>query len=88
MIFCFRSANKKLSTKPKSCYNIGMEKENKTVLVVETDRVWQTRIRNFLKEKGYKVASVDSAQAAVDFCIKNVVDLVLLELNLPDRKSC
>ena len=59
-----------------------MEKENKTVLIVETDRVWQTRIRNFLKEKGYKVASVDSAQAAVDFCIKNVVDLVLLELNL------
>ena len=85
MTFYYCGADKNLSTKPKSWYNIGMEKENKTVLIVETDRVWQTRIRNFLKEKGYKVASVDSAQAAVDFCIKNVVDLVLLELNLPDR---
>ena len=61
-----------------------MEKE-KVILVVEADRVWQTRIRNDLKENGYKVASVDSAQEAVDFCIKNVVDLVVLELNLPDR---
>lgn len=62
-----------------------VEKENRTILIVESDRVWQTRIRNNLKEHGYKVASVDGAQAAVDYCIKNVVDMVLLELNLADR---
>ena len=62
-----------------------MEKDNKSILVVESDRVWQTRIRNHLKEKGFKIYSVDSAQAAIDFCIKNLVDIVLLELNLPDK---
>ena len=61
-----------------------MDKE-KVILIVEPDRVWQTRIRNDLKENGYKVASVDSAQEAIDFCIKNVVDMAILELNLPDR---
>lgn len=67
-------------------YNyLGMEKDNKSILVVESDRVWQTRIRNHLKEKGFKIYSVDSAQAAIDFCIKNLVDIVLLELNLPDK---
>lgn len=64
---------------------VSVEKENRTILIVESDRVWQTRIRNNLKEHGYKVASVDGAQAAVDYCIKNVVDMVLLELNLADR---
>lgn len=64
---------------------VSVEKENRTILIVESDRVWQTRIRNNLKEHGYKVASVDGAQAAVDYCIKNVVDMVLLELNLTDR---
>ena len=61
-----------------------MDKE-KVILVVEADRVWQTRIRSDLKEHGYKVALVDSAQGAIDFCIKNVVDMVILELNLPDK---
>ncbi len=62
-----------------------MERESKVILVVEPDRVWQARIKNDLKDNGYKVASVDTAQSAIDFCIKNVVDIVLLELNLPDK---
>ena len=62
-----------------------MEKENKVILVVESDRIWETRIRNYLKEHGYKCSCVETAQEAIDFCIKNVVDLVVLELNLPDK---
>ncbi len=62
-----------------------MNKKNKEILVVENDRVTKSQIKNGLKEKGYKVTTVSTAREAIDFCIKTVVDMVILELILPDE---
>ena len=62
-----------------------MNKKNKEILVVEVDRLTKTQVKNGLKEKGYKVTTVSSAREAIDFCIKTVVDMVIMELNLPDN---
>lgn len=66
-------------------YNFSMNKKNKEILVVEVDRLTKTQVKNGLKEKGYKVTTVSSAREAIDFCIKTVVDMVIMELNLPDN---
>ena len=62
-----------------------MERAGKVVLIIEDDKGIQSKVKNDLKEKGYKVAYVNSAQEGIDYCIKNVVDIVLMDLNLPDR---
>lgn len=62
-----------------------MNKKNKEILVVENDRVTKSQIKNGLKEKGYKVTTVSTAREAIDFCIKTVVDMVILEPILPDE---
>jgi two-component system KDP operon response regulator KdpE len=62
-----------------------MENKTKSILIVEDDRQMQFQLKSFLKEKGFKVYSVSYAQDAIDFCIKSIVDLVLLDLTLPDK---
>ncbi len=63
-----------------------MEKQsNKTILVIDEDKINQVHLRGALGERGFHVFAVDNAQEGVDFCIKNIVDLVVLDLNLPDR---
>jgi len=62
-----------------------MEKPNKFILVIEDDKNTQSRLKNELKNRGYRVACVGTAQEGIDFCIKNIVNMVLLDLGLPDR---
>lgn len=62
-----------------------MEKSNKFILIIEDDKTTQSRLKNELKERGYRVACVGTAQEGIDFCIKNIVNMVLLDLGLPDR---
>ena len=62
-----------------------MEKSNKVILVVEDDKITQAKIRNELKNNGYKAFCVSTAQEAIDFCIKNITDMILLDLGLPDK---
>ncbi len=58
---------------------------NKTILIIDEDKSIQHYLRNELSSRGLKVFLASSAQEGVDFCIKNVVDLIILELNLPDK---
>ncbi len=57
----------------------------KTILIIDEDKINQNHLKNTLGERGYKVFVVDNAQEGVDFCIKNLVDLIILDLNLPDK---
>lgn len=62
-----------------------MDKSNKFILIIEDDKNTQSRLKSELKERGYRVACVGTAQEGIDFCIKNIVNMVLLDLGLPDR---
>ncbi|MFA6755351.1 MAG: response regulator transcription factor [Bacilli bacterium] len=61
-----------------------MQKE-KNVLVVESDKTASQLIAKPLKDAGYNVILVGDAQTAIDTCIKKVIDLIIMELNLPDK---
>ena len=62
-----------------------MEKKQKNILVVEDDKLTLSQIKNSLKANGFRVYAVSTASEAIDFCIKSVIDLVLLDLGLPDK---
>ncbi|MBP5694369.1 MAG: response regulator transcription factor [Bacilli bacterium] len=62
-----------------------MEKKQKNILVVEDDKLTLSQIKNALKNNGYRVYAVSTASEAIDFCIKSVIDLILLDLGLPDK---
>ena len=62
-----------------------MEKKQKNILVVEDDKLTLSQIKNSLKTNGFRVYAVSTASEAIDFCIKSVIDLVLLDLGLPDK---
>lgn len=58
--------------------------ELKQILVVEDDKAIQNLLKMALKTD-YKVDVVSLASEAIDFCIKNLVDLIILDLGLPDK---
>lgn len=61
-----------------------MAKQNETILIVEDD----TQIRNFisftLKQEGFSHVTAVTAQKALSILVTEKVDLVLLDLGLPD----
>lgn len=61
-----------------------MSNYNESILIVEDD----TQIRNFLKysleKEGYKCLIVSNAQNALNAIVSEQIDLVLLDLGLPD----
>lgn len=59
--------------------------KSKTILIVESDKTSATNIAKLLKTEGYQTIFVSSAQEAIDTCIKKVIDLIILELNLKDK---
>lgn len=64
-----------------------MDLSKKNILIVEDDKSLQNQMKTVLKEQGYKVFCVGYAQDAIDFCIKSVVDLIILDLGLPDKNG-
>lgn len=61
------------------------EKKQKRILIIDNDRFSTNTLKNELKEKGFNAIVVTSCQEGIDYCIKDIIDLVLLELNLPDH---
>lgn len=61
-----------------------MSNYNETLLIVEDD----PQIRNFMKytieKEGYKLFSASNAQTALNILVTQKVDLVILDLGLPD----
>lgn len=57
----------------------------KTILIVESDKTSANSLMKLLKGEGYQTISVSTAQEAIDACIKKIIDLIILELNLKDK---
>lgn len=61
-----------------------MNKRNEVILIVEDD----TQIRNFiaytLKQEGFSFFTAETAQSAMSIVLSQKIDLILLDLGLPD----
>lgn len=56
----------------------------KTILIVEDDRVLNRGVSFALKKEGYEIISAYSLEEAKNVIIKNDIDFLLLDINLPD----
>lgn len=54
------------------------------ILIVEDDKAIQNLLKIALKQEGHTVATVGSAREGIDYAVKNIVDLIILDLGLPD----
>jgi DNA-binding NtrC family response regulator len=55
-----------------------------SILIVDDDEVMQETLSDILKKVGYEIFSVTSGNDALLVIKKNVIDLVLLDMRLPD----
>ena len=55
-----------------------------SILIVDDDGVMQETLSDVLKKRGYEVFSVGSGSGALALAKKNVIDLILLDMRLPD----
>jgi len=54
------------------------------ILIVDDDEVMKQTLSDVLKKKGYEVFSVGEGNGALSVIKKNMIDLVLLDMRLPD----
>lgn len=57
------------------------------LLIVEDDIKIKEELKNFLSNNGYEVFSVDSFEDTLNEIIKVKVDLILLDINLPNQNG-
>ena len=55
-----------------------------SILIVDDDEVMQQTLSDVLKKRGYEIFSVGSGNGALSVIKKNIIDLVLLDMRLPD----
>ena len=55
-----------------------------SVLIVDDDEVMRDTLSDVLKKKGYEVSVASSGNEALSAIRKNIVDLVVLDMRLPD----
>jgi two-component system cell cycle response regulator len=54
-----------------------------TILVVDDSLVVRSVVRGWLEEQGYRVVEVEDGQAAIDSCLAEPPDVVLLDIEMP-----
>lgn len=54
------------------------------ILLIEDDKAIQTLLKVALKQENYTVSVANTAQDGINYIVKNLVDLVILDLGLPD----
>ena len=54
------------------------------VLIVEDDKAIQNLLKIALKQENHNVMAVGTAREGIDFTVKNIVDVMILDLGLPD----
>jgi len=59
------------------------DQQQKKILVVEDEEYLRDLYVQILKEEGYIVESASNGEEALDMCMKNVYDLILLDVILP-----
>jgi len=59
-----------------------MQKEGKTILVVEDEDLARRNLEHILKKEGYEVVSVESGMKAIALLKEREFDLVLTDLKM------
>lgn len=54
------------------------------ILIIEDDKAIQNLLKISLKQENHKVTAVTSAREGIDYTVKNIVNLIILDLGLPD----
>ena len=54
-----------------------------SILVVDDDKLTRTTIKRVLEKSGYLVSTVESGEKAIEFCLKSLPNLILLDLMMP-----
>ena len=57
---------------------------NKKILVVDDEEIIRENLHRILTEETYDVSTVASGREGLDYIANNDIDIVLLDLNLPD----
>lgn len=60
-------------------------KKQKTILICQNDKIKDSELRNIFKNFDSKLIYCSLAQDAVDICIKSIIDLLIVDLSLPDK---
>ena len=55
-----------------------------SILIVDDDEVMQETLSDVLRKRGYEIFSVGSGNGALSMVKKNLIDLTLLDMRLPD----
>lgn len=55
-----------------------------SILIVDDDEVMQETLSDVLRRRGYEIFSVGSGNDALSVMKKSVIDLILLDMRLPD----
>ena len=55
-----------------------------SILIVDDDEVMQETLSDVLRKRGYEIFSVGSGNGALSMIKKNIIDLILLDMRLPD----
>ncbi|MGC1454974.1 MAG: sigma-54 dependent transcriptional regulator [Nitrospirota bacterium] len=62
-------------------------KPKKTFLIIDDDRVFSNAVRDYLSSESVEVLIANTAAEGIDFCHQKVVDVVLLDQQLPDAEG-
>lgn len=54
------------------------------ILIVEDDKAIQNLLKIALKQENHNVMAVGTAREGIDYTVKNIVDVMILDLGLPD----
>lgn len=55
-----------------------------SILIVDDDEIMQETLSDVLRKRGYDIFSVSSGYGALSVVKKNIIDLILLDMRLPD----
>jgi len=59
----------------------------KTFLIIDDDRVFSNAVRDYLSGNGVEVLVANTAAEGIDFCHRKMIDVVLLDQQLPDAEG-
>jgi len=79
--WCARDCVTKKSLKPMETKR---EKEKQTILIVEDDEDTLDMLVQALSKKGYNAIKAENGAEAIGISSRNLPDLIILDLNLPD----
>jgi DNA-binding response OmpR family regulator len=83
-IYLPRSSGTTGTSETKSADDLGEPKGHETILVVEDETKIRDLLRSYLEREGFSVMTTDSGAEAIGLASHAAVDLVVLDLRLPD----